>query len=327
MIERGIAVLKTSNLLDSSNLLLARHYTELEEINSRYVGIQADFCAWPEVGLPLPALSCGLAEIELFEYIQQYASRLLELFPFDTFKILAINYDRQDIIDNAFFCGYECGYYVGENNHYSSIYNDILLGDIFILKKWSMWLNKKYLFPTKQIAHAYLMEHNRLLDNNFPLECDEIFYPISITQLPMSNLTLQVNHNTLVTTFDEDKLEAAVKLLGIKIRTIYLFISDVDGLTDNGIAFVCDLLDLGAIKGVSELDNHVLFKSYSKSAIYHLNYSENVFKTIAKNRNTLKEWAETHEDNIILFLGYSGEQLILYKSATSQLWNTEFRRQ
>jgi hypothetical protein len=135
----------------------------VEDIVKKYNGFEGDIVFSDLIGKNF---------IDVFE---EYRS-LFENYKSENYHLLCVcENDTTVILENFFeMIGYDFGICICEEDSiYSSIFNEILFGNVEQLISFKDCLNANLLFPNKELANKYLQLHHDLLLLNMDVEHDE----------------------------------------------------------------------------------------------------------------------------------------------------------
>jgi hypothetical protein len=156
-----------------------------DEILRRYRGIEGD--AWPDgEDIKKIRLEDGLASCEQFDLIYEYYSKVRGRFHCDLihcWEATKGEVQSQNLPSSFNFCGFDYGYYLSEDNHYSSLFNEIIYGKYEELRSYAKLLNESLLFPSKEIINRLGQTRKSLVKDGADLEtCEggEVLGPIAI---------------------------------------------------------------------------------------------------------------------------------------------------
>ena len=160
-------------------------------IAKRFKGLSADRHAWPLEDDRIDALcgdggllDCGLVPLSELEYVVDYHRRAQEHAPCDLLYCQPLaSWDEAELRESneLSFCGYDYGYFLGIENHFSAVHNDILYGRYDLLRAYSDHLNADLLLPTLQLVQDVHHDRTELIHSHAALEHDESFIPIAIS--------------------------------------------------------------------------------------------------------------------------------------------------
>jgi hypothetical protein len=142
-----------------------------QKINQMYLGVEGE--AWPDIAMPLPRLQDGLAYFDEIEECETYLKTAKSIFRTDVVNFLLIGDSKVEEILGFQFAGYDCGYYLGEYNNYSALYDDLVVRTIDELSSFKLKLNSHLLFTSVDDAQAFLGVRKRICCSNTLLETDE----------------------------------------------------------------------------------------------------------------------------------------------------------
>ena len=159
-------------------------------IAARFKGLSADRHTWPLEDARIDALcgdggllDCGLVPLSELAYVAEYYRRALEQAPCDLLYCQPLaSWDEAELrdSDDLSFVGYDYGYYLGVENHFSAVHNDILYGRYDVLRAYAEHLNSDLLLPTLQLVQDVHHDRTELIHSHAALEHDESFIPIAI---------------------------------------------------------------------------------------------------------------------------------------------------
>ncbi len=125
------------------------HGLSVEEIINRYQGFEGDI-----ISFSLFCENQNLLKANLYSKKLE-SSLLLHVFSGD---FMIPEYLKMQLVHQ----GYDIGVCEQEKTIYSSIFNEILFGNIPELIVYQEFLNNNFLFPDRMIAEEYVTLHNKL---------------------------------------------------------------------------------------------------------------------------------------------------------------------
>jgi len=156
-----------------------------EGILTRYRGIEGE--AWPVCkDLKEIRLQGGLATPDQFDTVSQCYNRIRYKYQTDFIYCCEIRTDHPlslRLPPDFLFCGFDYGYWVSEDNHYSSLFNEVIYGKYAELRAHAQSLNDSLLFPTMDVVSRVDLTRKSLLKEHADLERSEdgeVFVPIAI---------------------------------------------------------------------------------------------------------------------------------------------------
>jgi len=163
-----------------------------EDILKHYRGIEGE--AWPDgEDVKHLGLERGLASLDRFDLVIKYYSKVRDKYLCDLVhchEALTGEVQFLNIPSGFNFCGFDYGYYVSEDNHYSSLYNEIIYGRHQGLRAYAKHLNDSLLFPTIEMVNRVDLTRKALIKDGADLETSEggeVFTAIAI-HAPPANL-------------------------------------------------------------------------------------------------------------------------------------------
>jgi hypothetical protein len=161
-------------------------------VAERFKGLSADRHPWPIEDARIEALcgdggllDCGLVPLAQWSYVTEYYRRALEQAPCDLLYCQPLaSWDEAELRESGdlSFRGYDYGYYLGIENHFSAVHNDILYGRYDRLRAYARHLNEDLLLPTIQLVQDVHHARTELIHLGAHLEHDESFIPIAISE-------------------------------------------------------------------------------------------------------------------------------------------------
>jgi hypothetical protein len=159
-------------------------------IAERFKGLSADRHMWPLEDARIDALcwdggllDCGLVPLFHLTYVEDYYRRALEHAPCDLLYCQPLaSWDEAELreSEDLSFRGYDYGYYLGAENHFSAVHNDILYGRYDVLRSYAEHLNSDLLLPALELVQDVHHDRTELIHAHAALEHDESFIPIAI---------------------------------------------------------------------------------------------------------------------------------------------------
>jgi hypothetical protein len=174
-----------------STAKLSEQETEiLKAFVHNFKGVAAECQAWPSPPAVVEELchggllECGLVPGAHLELILPYFSDASRKEPC-WLLYLHLLYEWQKVISRDLprgfeFRGYDYGYYLGSENHFSAIANDVVLGQYEDLRRFEGSLNGSFLLPTMASVRELAQSRERLILRGASLELDEWFVPIAV---------------------------------------------------------------------------------------------------------------------------------------------------
>jgi hypothetical protein len=160
-------------------------------IAERFKGLSADRHMWPLEDARIDALcgdggllDCGLVPLSHLADVMDYHRRALEQVPCDLLYCQPLaSWDEAELRepDDLSFCGYDYGYYLGAEHHFSAVHNDILYGRYDVLRAYADHLNSDLLVPALELVQDVHHDRTELIHAHAALEHDESFIPIAIS--------------------------------------------------------------------------------------------------------------------------------------------------
>jgi hypothetical protein len=160
-------------------------------IADRFKGVSADRHTWPIHDDRIDALcgdggllDCGLVPLSQLAYVAAYHERALQQAPCDLLYCQPLaSWDEAELreSDELSFRGYDYGYYLGVENHFSAIHNDIIYGKYDALRAYAEHLNDDLLVPALELVQDIHHVRTELIHLGAHLEHDESFIPIAIS--------------------------------------------------------------------------------------------------------------------------------------------------
>lgn len=159
-------------------------------ISERFKGLSADRHPWPLADARIDALcgdggllDCGLVPLSHLGYVMEYYRRAIEQIPCDLLYCQPLaSWDEAELRESnhVTFGGYDYGYYLGAENHFSAIHNDVIYGRYDELRAYAEHLNEGLLLPTLQLVQDVHHTRTELIHLNADLKHDQSFIPIAI---------------------------------------------------------------------------------------------------------------------------------------------------
>jgi hypothetical protein len=160
-------------------------------IAARFKGLSADRHMWPVEDARIDALcgdggllDCGLVPLPHLPYVLDYYRRASEHVTCDLLYCQPLaSWDEAELreSDDLSFRGYDYGYYLGAEHHFSAVHNDIVYGRYDVLRAQAEQLNSDLLLPTLQLVQDIHHTRTELIHAHAALEHDESFIPIAIS--------------------------------------------------------------------------------------------------------------------------------------------------
>jgi hypothetical protein len=157
----------------------------------RFKGLSADRHMWPLDDARIDALcgdggllDCGLVPLSQLPYVLDYYRRALEHARCDLLYCQPLaSWDEAELreSDELSFRGYDYGFYLGAEHHFSAVHNDIVYGRYDVLRAQAEHLNSDLLLPTLQLVQDIHHTRTELIHSQAALEHDESFIPIAIS--------------------------------------------------------------------------------------------------------------------------------------------------
>lgn len=156
-----------------------------DDILKSYRGIEGE--VWSD-GEDLKELYLrrGLAMSDHFDIVSAYYTRVCSKYQSDFIHCCEMHLDDElptHLPPSFLFRGFDYGYYDSEDNHYSSLFNEIIYGKYPELRAYAKTLNSSLLFPTMEIVRRVDLTRKDLITKNADLEtaeAEEAFAPIAI---------------------------------------------------------------------------------------------------------------------------------------------------
>lgn len=159
-------------------------------IAERFKGLSADRRMWPIEDDRIDALcgdggllDCGLVPLSQLAYVTAYYERAVQQAPCDLLYCQPLaSWDEAELreSDDLSFRGYDYGYCLGAENHFSAVHNDLIYGRYDLMRAYAAQLNHDLLLPTLELAHEVHHARTELIHLNAALEHDESFIPIAV---------------------------------------------------------------------------------------------------------------------------------------------------
>jgi hypothetical protein len=153
-----------------------------EEVQARYRGF--DGWPWPDdTKFALPPLTNGLAVATLLPAIEEYYKEVSKSYSCD---LIYLDYTQGiraliELPTRFKFLGYDYGYYVGEDNLFSSLFHEVIYGVYDDMTRFSELINDNLLLLNIEAAEQLHRTRTNLLEANADLERNgEVLTPIAI---------------------------------------------------------------------------------------------------------------------------------------------------
>lgn len=159
-------------------------------IAARFKGLSSDRHAWPLEDARIDELcgdggllDCGLVPLSHLEYVMDYYRRASEQAPCDLLYCQPLaSWDEAELREsNALaFRGYDYGYYLGVEHHFSAVHDDVIYGGYDVLRAHAGSLNDDLLLPTLQLVQDVHHARTELIHAGAQLQRTQSFIPIAI---------------------------------------------------------------------------------------------------------------------------------------------------
>jgi len=149
---------RTSGLLLIERFVVSRETSigiSAEEARQRYRGF--DGIVWPGETVRSIPLEDGLAPLSELPRLLAYASDL------DGVDLIYCAFEGPPDSHGFRFLGYDIGYFESEYNHFSTILNEIVFGEMDEMTRFGPVLNRSLLFDSSHDAERVVATRTRLL--------------------------------------------------------------------------------------------------------------------------------------------------------------------
>lgn len=153
-----------------------------EDVRNRYRGF--DGWPWPDrPNLQMPRLIEGLASPNVLPVVEQYYEEISQSYICDLIYLDLNGSTKPEfcVPEGFVLLGYDYGYYVSEDNYFSSLIHEVIYGAYGEMNRYAQSLNNHLLLPSHDLANLLDESRNELLKAGADLETDgEILGAIAV---------------------------------------------------------------------------------------------------------------------------------------------------
>src|SRR2546426_2296104 len=142
-------------------------------IVAKYRGIEGR--PWPDLARKTFKISCGLAMSEQLETVLTHYHVVSKKSRCDLLHIQTNETSKRGGRPpfGFSFCGFDYGNYISENNHFSVVFNEVLLGKYDELRRFRSCLNRDLLFSNDNDFEELKLVREKLTQAGADLETEE----------------------------------------------------------------------------------------------------------------------------------------------------------